>query len=61
MCHSRRVNLLDDLDAFVQAHIRCGFLDSQVRRGEGECRVTFVCDCGAPISRVVEAKPPEHA
>jgi ABC-type uncharacterized transport system substrate-binding protein len=51
-----RVNLLDDLAAFLQEHKRCDLLDSEVTRGEGECRVTFECECGAVISRTVEAE-----
>jgi hypothetical protein len=35
------VNILDDLAAFVQKHKHCGLLDSEVTRGERECRVTL--------------------
>jgi len=28
------MNILDDLDAFLQEHARCGDLDSEVRRGD---------------------------
>ena len=52
------MNLLDDLAAFLQEHKRCGLLDSEVTRGEGGCRVTFVCECGAVISRTVASAGP---
>lgn len=52
------MNLLDDLAAFVQEQKRCGLLDSEVTRGERECRVTFECECGAVISPTVEATSP---
>ena len=51
------MNLLDDLAGFLQEHKRCGLLDSEVTPGDGECRVTFACDCGAQMSRVVAAEP----
>jgi hypothetical protein len=52
------VNILDDLDAFFQEHERCGALDSEVLRVDSGARVTLACDCGALISRIVEAAPP---
>jgi hypothetical protein len=51
------VNILDDLAAFVQEHRRCGLLDSEVTRGEGESRVRLACERGALISRIVEPAP----
>jgi len=37
--------LLDDLDAFLQEHRRCGALDSDVEDG----RVWMTCECGARL------------
>jgi hypothetical protein len=51
------MNLLDDLDAFLQEHGHCGLFDSEVKQGESGARVTLACDCGAVISRIVEAAP----
>jgi hypothetical protein len=51
------VNILDDLAAFVQENEHCGLLDSEVTRDEGEWRVMVGCECGALISRTVEAEP----
>ena len=39
--------LLAALDAFVQEHRRCGWLDGGVDAG----RVWMTCDCGAMIVR----------
>jgi hypothetical protein len=55
------VNVLDDLDAFLREHGRCGFLDSEVQRGDQRVRVTLACDCGAVISRIVERALPLRA
>lgn len=53
----RRMNLFDDLAAFLQEHWRCGFLDSEVTQDEGASRVTLACESGALISRTVEVSP----
>jgi len=39
--------LIDDLEAFLQEHRRCGWLDGGV---EGE-RVCMKCGCGAELNR----------
>jgi hypothetical protein len=46
---------------FLQEHERCGLLDSEVQRNDNGARVTLACDCGAVISRLVEAAPPLRA
>ena len=43
--------LVDDLDAFLQEHRRCGEMDSGVEEG----RVWMTCDCGAGLSRKLDA------
>ena len=53
----REINVLFDLDAFLQEHKRCGLFDSEVTRGEIAYRVTFACECGAVISRTVATAP----
>jgi hypothetical protein len=42
-------SLLDDLNAFLQEHRRCGRLDTGI---EGE-RVWMTCECGAVLGRVI--------
>jgi len=44
--------LLDDLDAFLQEHRRCGELESGV---EG-ARLWATCSCGAALARVLPAE-----
>jgi|GEM_PF-3469059 len=39
--------LLDDLDAFLQEHRRCGQMDG----GFDGLRVRMTCDCGALLAR----------
>jgi hypothetical protein len=41
------LTLLDDLDAFLQEHRRCGDLDGGLEDG----RVWMPCECGAELSR----------
>jgi len=40
--------LIDDLEAFLQEHRRCGWLDSGVE----DDRVWMTCECGAALVRV---------
>jgi hypothetical protein len=56
LCYTpaRMPGLLAALDAFVQAHRRCGELDGGV---EGE-RVSMACDCGAAIVEPVPLDAP---
>ena len=52
--------LLDDLNAFLQEHRRCGEMSSGVAEG----RVYMTCDgCGARLSRLLradEVAPPPY-
>ena len=48
--------LLDDLDAFLQEHRRCGKMDG----GFDGVRIWMTCDCGALLAREPEG-PAAHA
>ena len=48
------MNILADLDAFLQEPKRCRFLDSHVTKGQTPWRVMFACECGASICRTVQ-------
>ena len=41
--------VLDDLNAFLQEHRRCGEMDGGVEDG----RVWMTCECGAEMSRAL--------
>ncbi len=49
-------DLITALDAFLQEHRRCGWLDGGV---DGQW-VWMSCDCGAAIAHRVPLKPPDR-